>query len=331
MRLDLAAYTRALAAARLDLAVGFNPDKHPRDHNGRWAHVNWDPGQHSMADLFDNRPSRPTDTQDLHTFRDPATGNYRYTDDRAAFHRGVIASFLQGKTATGAPSARFSAGGPASGKSSVVQPTSNEVHIDLDQLREQIPEYQRMIQQGERSAPFLSQKEAHDMAALLTAEATDRGLDVVIDGTGRAPDFPDQLLDFVDRGYRVAVSYVDIPTDEAIKREQDRRAKTGRGVNHDFLRDVHGQVARRFKDVLRLAKEGDVDLELWDNTGTKPERIAHVQDGELTVSDLPKMRAFLKKGDSGRGSGNRAAGRPVGQASLPVKPKGLASVSAAKR
>lgn len=283
----------------------FDPDKHPRTFNGRWAKVSERITSKPVGDRFSAKAkSLPTDTQDLHTERG-ADGQWRYTPQRAALHKDIAESFLKGKPVIpeGERVALFTAGGTAAGKSTViggkdspVEIPEGAVHVDPDAVKALLPEYKHMVEKGDTRAAMLAHEESSDIAKMVTKLAQQRGHHVFIDGTGNSSPgkFAGKISDMHKRGYKARVAYVTVPTDEAIKRADARAQRTGRAVPEQSIRYLHAKVSEFFPDVAQIAKDLDA-LTVHENKGTSPKRIAHLENGKLVHDSPEEMKAFLAK------------------------------------
>ncbi|MET0602940.1 MAG: zeta toxin family protein [Baekduia sp.] len=197
------------------------------------------------------------------------------------------------------PDALFMAGGPASGKSTVLEhnpglkPT-HSVAIDCDSLKLDLPEYQQLRVAGDRYAASAVHTESGDIAARLAHEAGDLRLNVVIDGTGNSERgaFTRDLLKQHEKGYDVSVIYATTSTDTAVRRAVDRAEATGRFVPVPAVREQHAKVSANFQDIVNL--DWLVSLDVYNETGHIGEM---TEEGDFYDIDGGAMNAFRAKAD----------------------------------
>ena len=230
-----------------------------------------------------------------------------YATDRAAAHDALIADALAGKhKPDGNPHALFMAGGTASGKTTVLRrnrealapSVETTVHVDMDEIKNRMgqygmPEYDQMRTAGDRYAATAVHKEAGDIARKMIREASQAGLNVIIDGTGGSDPgkFKHLLSDAHDAGYTVDVLYVNRPTDDAIKLAVRRSDIDGRFVPVPDIRRIHMEVSRNYRDEIR-----DIpwlnSLVIYDQDGPVAYRNA---EGEMVISDQSRYDLFVDK------------------------------------
>jgi predicted ABC-type ATPase len=246
------------------------------------------------------------DTKDKHT------NDGKYTAERGALHRTIMQHFLdradyEGTDDVGPATpqkekrALFMAGGPASGKtvlakSGLIDVPKNAVSIDPDAIMSMLPEVKALYEhKGEREVGNVGHEEAADIAKMLHAEATKRGLNMVIDGSGDSQPgkFVSKLKKSHDDGYNVDVAYADVPTKLALERSKSRGEKTGRYVPDDLLKSMHAGASERFDEVKGIMPQLH-SLGVYDTTdGAAP--LAHMEDGKMIEDNPVGMRAFEAK------------------------------------
>lgn len=198
------------------------------------------------------------------------------------------------------PIVLFMAGGPASGKSTVleeenIEPTAS-VTINPDDAKEALPEYGQMVNRGEKFAASGVHEESSDMSKHLTHMATDLGLNLVLDGTGdsKRGKFKSKFDSMNAKGYRVRALYVTIPTDLAVVRATRRAGKTGRWVPEPEIRAQHRGVSLNFLDITTLPYVDEIKV--YDARGDKPVLIGEGGKGEVNAPDEALFAEFLDKG-----------------------------------
>lgn len=308
MQFDADLYELHLAAAR-HTVFRWDPTKHPRDLNGRWREVP-DFKDGKLGSVI-NREAKglPDNTQDLHTVRDKR-GQWHYTKERNQLHKDIVEAYLRDAPGNQErPAILFTAGGSGSGKSSALEqiddlPPEGSVYIDPDEIKLLIPEYKRLVEEGDPRAMALVHDESIDIAAKLLHYAYEGEYHIAMDGTGASPAFLGRLDTALSRGYEVHVAYFNTDTETALRRIADRKAKTGRGVREDVARDIHRNASRLFERVY----ETGVSISVYDTTDEKPRLIAEAEAGaDIELHDEDAFDAFLGKANETRNTWNHGA------------------------
>lgn len=178
----------------------------------------------------------------------------------------------------------------------LLPPRENTVHIDVDEIKELLPEYNEMRKAGDRYAALAVHRESGDIAAKLSDRARAQGLNVIMDGTGDGEhgQFSHDLALMRDHGYTVDVIYVDIPTDIAVARAVERAEEKGRFVPIPVVRQQHRAVSRNFRDEI-VGLDFLNSLIVLDNEN----RLAELKGGEVEILDAEGYSRFLDKADEG--------------------------------
>jgi predicted ABC-type ATPase len=212
----------------------------------------------------------------------------------------------------GKPQALFLAGGAASGKSSAIEQSPElvppaAVKVDPDAFKQQLPEYQPMVDAGERYAATGVHEESADLAKRVQEEARELGLNVMYDGAGdsqvaqRDQDgnittpgkFAGKLTQADKDGYDVSSLYVNAPTNTAVVRAVRRAEETGRFMPVPKLRAQHATVSQNFPEIAALPFVKQ--MKVYDTSGNEPQLIAHGAGGNLTHDDPELMKQFVDK------------------------------------
>lgn len=237
---------------------------------------------------------------DFHSTRDLWTDrNGRYSPDRKELHDRIINSFLGGHQRQEQQTVLFTAGGPASGKSTGggtnpdgdILP-ADAVKVDVDLIRTWLPEYRMMraerdqqgniIKHGDPAIASSTHDEATDIAREITRQALEQRLNIVVDGTGNtAPGvFGGKHKRFKDAGYNVHVALFDVPTDKAVQRAVVRAHRTDRFLPPKFIRKKHEGVA-----TAHLVWRNSDNVDQWSAYST----------------DVPKGAPVIKLAEGGAG------------------------------
>jgi len=236
-------------------------------------------------------------------------GGY-FESERAAVHNKIIRGILGNATPTEKPVVYFQGGGPGSGKSKIkeapgVSIPKNAVSIDPDNIKQQLPPYKDMEQEGNRKASGFIHEESSLVAKRAIVLAIERKVNIVYDTTGDGSEesVKKKIAQFKKEGYRVEGLYATIPTEEALIRAKKRhkkidletgKTKWGRYVRPRNLRKTHYEVSQIFEKIIPLFDS----MKLFDNS-KQPMKVMAENDGQGTsfkVHDKTAYQAFLDKG-----------------------------------
>ena len=199
-------------------------------------------------------------------------------------------------------------GGPASGKSSVLDSglvdapkRTDAVFINADDIKEALPENERMRFRGNNADFFRASEFAHEESSILAKRiqkrAIENGQDVVLDGTGDSAvgKLANKVEQARQAGYKVNGLYVTIPTEEAVIRSNKRAlGETARYVPVNVVRTTHQDVSR----TLPLAIEAGLfdKVSLWDNTERgNLKKIGEGEGSNFVIYDAQGWADFLAK------------------------------------
>jgi predicted ABC-type ATPase/2'-5' RNA ligase len=253
-----------------------------------------------------NPADESAETRDRFGRRNP-DGSTDYHPDRKALHAKIIAAHLHGVHAQpeGERHALFTAGGSASGKSSVVTKDArvhkpgNAVVVDPDRIKAMLPEYRAMVKKGDLGAAAKAHEESSDIAKAVTHAARQHGMNLVVDGTGNGEPgkFGKKVGESLDHGYKTSVAYVNVPTDEAITRAKKRAEGSGRMVPVEHIKAIHKHVSTNLPSVMEHADRLH-HVDVFDNNVAKGEQAIHVaalKGGKLHAHDPERLAAFHAK------------------------------------
>lgn len=244
---------------------------------------------------------------DLEVFADPSkhsVGKYldengKLTPERAKLHKDILRDYLKKIEKSDDPTIYFTGGGSAAGKGSIgeVFPNMpNSKHglvIDADEIKMRIPEYQKMIKNGDAGAAAFVHEESSAIAKKLFELARRRNGDVLMDGTLAGK--PDRLIKRIDdskkTGKPVVGNFVTTDIAEALKRNFFRYQFTGRMPSPDVVIQTHQGVSRNYES---LAKHF-TKTALVDNNGKRPRIIATSKNGKMKIADQKAYNKFMDK------------------------------------
>lgn len=217
---------------------------------------------------------------------------------RQLLHRSIVKSVLANGTPP--PTLTILGGGGGAGKSTVKEALGlgkGQVDLNVDDIKERIPEYNQLVKRHDASAAAFVHEESSNIGKKVQAEARAHQFGMILDQVGSNPaKVKAQIDDYVAAGYTdIRAVYVTVPTSVAIERAQSRAARTGRVVPVDVLKAAHRDVSRGFEEIAR--HPSILDVQLVDNSGPTPIVIARGGKGELAILDQIRYDEFLAKGD----------------------------------
>lgn len=283
----------------------WDEDKHPRDDHGRWSagggggHDTEHGSTHTAAIARPSSDYKPVNPSG-HDTREKYFDGAAYTHERQQLHAAIEAKHLGDTTPVDNPTAIMLGGGPASGKSFLVEKMGlggdNFVHVNPDEIKKDIPEYREGLKAGNKSAAALAHEESSDVSKHLmyTAAATSRN--ILLDGTGdnSIENLRNKVATMRAGGQRVEGHYVTCGVKQAIDRADARGAKTGRYVPHEYITSVHQSVARVLPEAIRQGLFDKVSL--WDSSGNGQKLVATAVKDKLTVHDHDAWKRFTDRG-----------------------------------
>lgn len=238
-------------------------------------------------------------------------GGGPYTPERAALHGRIIGLLVRHAQPHDHPRAVFLAGGPASGKSSLlttgqVKLPGDAVDVNPDIVKTMLPEYQALVAAGDPLASSKVHEESSHIAKMVMAVAVQRKHHVTVDGVGGGGPgkFAGKVRAAIGAGFETEVNYVSIDTEEAERRSIKRAKRSGRLVPTGYLRAAHREVSERFEEVVALP---GVRVRVFDNNGAKPVLAAEMSPAmrKVRVVNRRAYEAFVAKA-------RKKAGQDVG-------------------
>lgn len=219
-----------------------------------------------------------------------------WAPERQALHEEIINKFFQGRTSVDNPVSVILGGGPASGKSTLlnsglVDIDPNHVLASGDDIKPFLPEY--------KSGEYASAAFVHEESSVISKEIASRaargGYNVVMDGTGdnSLGALSKKISSMTTKGQTVKGIYVTCDVDTAIARNVARAKATGRDVPEAVLRSTHAAVSKIFPEIVNAGLFDN--LELYDTSSGKAILIAKAAGKTLTVHDWPAYATFLNR------------------------------------
>lgn len=230
-----------------------------------------------------------------------------WTHDRKKLHDDIVNQFLKDGVVSSDPTFTMSGGGPASGKGFMLKKTGldkpGKVVVDSDEIKKLIPEYAEMQKAGgaqaKKAAGYVHEESSY-LAKRVMDEASSRGFDVILDGTGDngLASLKKKVDKMRAKGYKVEAKYVSADTEVAAQRNWERFLKTGRLPPESMLRNVHRDVSRTLPDAIDADLFDKVELFDTNKTGELRKVISKTKGQKTTVHDDALWNRFLQKADA---------------------------------
>lgn len=266
----------------------------------------WSKWEPKGTPQFSKGPKKP-----YHPKAPPATSTYakykrpdgRWDNERFALHNKIMDDILaeSGAKPLKKPIGTLMGGGTASGKSTAVgsgaiKVSNNTVVIDSDAIKERLPEYQQMMQAGDKRAAAFVHKESAELAKRVLRKAAEAGYSTMLDGTGNGSyGGLKKKVDYMRRsGAKIQARYVTTDVETAVKRNKARGEETGRMVPEHFVRESHASVS--YLVPYAIKKGLFDDFTLHDTTQKEPRLVASAKGTDLTIHEPELWDAFIKKG-----------------------------------
>lgn len=199
----------------------------------------------------------------IETHRNPPEGGDRYSAVRTKLHQEAISAHTEGKTkGHDRPHAIVMMGGPGSGKGTVLKKImgkgamDNYVHVDPDEMKQRVPEYQIARARNAKDAASVGHEESSHMAVKLHQHAVAARHNILLDGTGKnAKKHIAKIKALKAAGYHVTVISPHIGVEEGVARVSQRADRSGRFVPTDVVRGAYGKIPGNFHDVAAHADD----------------------------------------------------------------------------
>ncbi len=217
--------------------------------------------------------------------------------ERQKLQDEIRSSFLDKvKPADGKPRAILMMGGPASGKSSMVDsaniPKDAFVKIDADAIKGRLPEYNQAIGQNYRGAAYMAHEESSQIAKGIRASAIEQRKNILFDGTGaNAVNYGKLVDELHGKGYHVTMMMMDLEPHEGASRAGDRAERNGRYVPPEEVKKIYASVPKSFA---QLHDKAD-DFHMYENNGDKARPVWTKTGGMEVTHDAAYVEKFNKR------------------------------------
>lgn len=220
------------------------------------------------------------------------------------------------------PIAYVMGGGGASGKGTILNDlrkqgliqAADAVHIDPDDIKASIPEWDLIVAAGDSRAAAITHEESSLIAKRVQKRAMEGGYDLVLDVTlGHVPKGRQTLKALKEAGYEVRLFGVTIDPAVALVRMFGRARATGRFVPPQMMLEAHQGFTPAFAEYADLVDEA----RLYDNTDGRV-NLAEKVGGGLTVNDQAAYNEAVAR--SGQINENATTLRGVKGGATPVRP-----------
>jgi predicted ABC-type ATPase len=267
-----------------------------------------------------------------------------YHADRQALHDKIVASFLNDKAgrpiqpppANVKKTVVLMMGGPASGKTSTVKTllgvpdgdfaSKGFVNVNPDDVKEHLPEYREALNLkigdklvSAKNAGSIVHEESADVAGQVQRLAMDKGLNLVIDGTGKNAEKYARLIgQLQSKGYHVQLVMPHLDKNEAIRRAKQRAEHSGRQVPDALMHEAYSKVPPNFE---RLARQAD-EFHLFDTGGTDGKAVLKWsgQKGQQDIEHDPRFVHQFKEHVRSLGAATK---EPMGKSERFIISKGF--------
>lgn len=268
-------------------------------------------GDHDKAREAHLEAAKAVGASTFKTTEEAYKRNGEWTKERKAIHEEYTNHATKGVPTTSAPTVYMTGGGPASGKTTgllrnpdtKIPGRDKAAHINPDESKEFIPEYNEKRAAGDVGAAQYAHEESSHMAKQSVQAALRNGHDVVYDSVGNSGigKLSKKVQEMRDAGAkRVVAHYAIVDPEEAVRRA-DERAKNpksesyGRYVDPDYIRQAHTDVSRTSVAAIESGVFDAVDL--YDTSGKQPKHVAsYTREGGLQIKDAAAWNLHKARG-----------------------------------
>lgn len=232
-------------------------------------------------------------------------GSYKLSKERQALHDKLVSDALRGTTPVDNPVLNMTGGGPASGKSTMLESglikdfPDNSVIIDADHIKERMPDYHAMLRSDPRRAAAYVHTESSLVGDRVRAAARAGSRNVIYDTTGDSDidSLTGKVTRFREAGYTIKAYYASLRTDLAVQLADARGQQTGRYVPEHVVRGTHARVSDTLPQAF-ARNLFDYGVLYDTNIHNKPRLVATGTRSTFEVHDRTLYEQFVAKGSS---------------------------------
>jgi len=213
-----------------------------------------------------------------HTMGKYGAGGRKVTDSRydnvwREIMRGITDYVTKKRDSTDPTTLRKRAiiigGAPGSGKTTQrlngfdgrIPSRREAAHVDIDEMKQLIPEYNGYISRGNSSAAGATHTESQNIAFATIQEAIRKELDVVFDSSGQFNNDPGTLDRLTRAGYKIEAHYFVGDRDVLLSRIRNRKQETGRSVPEEYV-DI---IQANLRNIMAMEMSNFNEFSLWAN------------------------------------------------------------------
>jgi predicted ABC-type ATPase len=256
-------------------------------------------GPKVVGGSFKGTPSNPKGDDSMSQYQLP---DGSWTPEREVLHKQIIESFFRGKTPVDHPISYILGGGPASGKSTLINSglislPKNMVSADADAIKAMLPEYQEgTTRKDPNIAPFCHEESSY-LSKAVAAKAAKEGYNILMDGTGDTSieSMTKKVNSMRTSKQEVHGIYVTCDVETAVARSKARAEQTGRSVPEAVIREDHKNVSIIFPQLIKAGILNQIDL--FDTSSGKAKLLASGKGNHLEITDSEGYQKFLDKGN----------------------------------
>jgi hypothetical protein len=224
---------------------------------------------------------------------------------RKEFEESLIENVLSKGVKSDSPQAIFMMGGPASGKSTLLDKRfggnpKGFLVIDSDKIKSILPEFLFGAGAGDKEIAGKVHQRSSEIAREILRRAKERGFNIMWDGTGADRElYTNNAVELKKLGYKTQLIAQHIPERVGIQRAV-RRAELplsmggGRFVPLNFIEDAYNKVPRHFEPLAKLFGSATI------SDGISGKQIMQYGGGKLTSEDRSTAPRFRRRyGDKG--------------------------------
>jgi predicted ABC-type ATPase len=215
---------------------------------------------------------------------------------REAYERRLIDKYLS-NGAEGDQSI-FMAGGPASGKTSLLNSkfadSSGQVNgyvtIDPDSIKSALPEMQVGIALGIKAAAAISHEQSSRIAKELLKQAKSKGLNFIMDGTGaNTSKYVREMEDARSKGYKVDLLMQHVEEKVGVERAVGRADRIGRFVPRAFIEHAYKVLPNSWEALSSAADRATL------NDSEQNIELAAVISGRTVANSGATYRQYMRR------------------------------------